>query len=58
MQHEEHFFPDNSSTKCGGETRSKPFSKKSKMIISRDHVLTFYTVCIYCMSKSTAIEKY
>ena len=35
-------FPEKSYTKCGGETISRPFSKKSKLSISLDQ--KFYTV--------------
>ena len=39
-------FLEKSYTKCDGETSSRPFSGKSKLIINN---LWFYTVCFYCM---------
>ena len=30
------FFPENSYTKCGGETNPRPFSEKLKLSISLD----------------------
>ena len=36
-------------TKCGGEIIPRPFLKIKFEYISRSIVLTFYTVCFYCM---------
>ena len=42
-------FLEESYTKCGGETIPRPFSKNSKLIISLNNSLKFYTACFYCM---------
>ena len=43
-------FVEKSYTKCDGESIPRQFSKKFKIeFISGSVVLTFYTVCVYCM---------
>ena len=44
-------------TKCGGETSPRLFSEKSKMSISLDQCIKFYTVCFYYMT-SWGLSKY
>ena len=43
-------FLEKSSTKCGGKTIPRHFSKKSKLSMSLDQSLKFYKVCFCCMS--------
>ena len=40
-------FLEKSYIKCGGNTIPRCFSKKSKLSISMDNSLKFYTVCFY-----------
>ena len=51
-------FLEKSNTKCGGETSLRPFSKKSKLAYLGMSSLKFYTVCIYCVSRSRATKVY
>ena len=49
-------FPEKSYTKCGGETIPRPFSKKSKLSISRDQyskvLYSLFLFCLYCSPRS------
>ena len=51
-------FPEKSWTKYGGETSPRPFFVKSKLNISLDHSLKFYTVsfCRMTSSRTTKIH--
>ena len=40
---------EKSYTKLGGKTIPRPISKKSKLNVSLDQYLKFYTFCFYCM---------
>ena len=43
-------FPEKSYTKYGRETIPRLFSKKSKLRISLDQILKFYTSCLYFLT--------
>ena len=52
-------FSENSNQKCGGETISRPFSKKSKLSISLDkHPEILNAVCFHCMPQSMTTKLY
>ena len=42
-------FLEKSYTKYGGETISKPFSKKPKLSISLDQYSKVYITCFFCL---------
>ena len=42
-------FPEKPYTKCGSETISRTFSKKSKLSISLDQYSKFFIFCFYCL---------
>ena len=52
------FFLERLHTKCGVETRSRPFSWKLKLSILCISVLKFYSISFYYVSKSRANKKY
>ena len=45
-------------SKRGGETSSRPFSKKSILIVSLDQQSKVFTDYLYCTSKLRAFEIY